>query len=253
MAQHSVPAGHAHAGNVAHHFDTLEQQHSANVLGMWIFLATEIMLFGGLFTAYTVYRWLYPRVWAEMSMHQDIVMGTINTIVLLTSSLTMALAVRSAQTSNRSAQVTFLAATIVLGVAFLGIKGFEYYDHFAHGLVPGPYFVLETEGHHLPAVEYVRGEEPRLPSGAQPVTMDEVNLWWRQSQIFFFLYFMMTGIHALHMIIGIGVVGYILFRAWQGRYNSDNFTSVDMTGLYWHLVDIVWVFLFPLLYLIGRH
>jgi len=209
-------------GALAHHFDDLEQQHDAATLGMWVFLVTEIMFFGGLFLGYTVYRWKYPHIFADASRHLDTTIGAVNTAVLLASSLTMALAVHAAQTSRRRALVGLLLATMLLGSVFLGVKAYEYRDKYVHHLVPGVDFVYEP--------------------GARP-----------QLQIFFLFYFFMTGMHALHMVIGIGLLGVIAALAWRGRYGADYYNPVEVTGLYWHFVDIVWIFLFPLLYLIGAH
>ena len=205
-----------------HQFDDAEQQHDASALGMWVFLATEIMFFAGVFTAYVVYRSVYPSVFAHASNHLDITLGTINTAVLITSSLTMALSVRSAELGHRRALLLCLTLTILLGSVFLGIKGFEYAHKFHEGLVPGPSFTY-----------------------AAP----DAN----QAQLFFSLYFALTGVHALHMVIGIGVLLVLLNQARHGRFGPAYYTPVELSGLYWHFVDIVWIFLFPLLYLIGRH
>ena len=205
-----------------HHFDNLEQQREAGTLGMWIFLMTEVMFFGGLFTAYVIYRHLFADAFAAASHELDVNLGAINTVVLIGSSLTMALAVYSAQTGKRSAQVGFLLLTIALGLTFLVIKFFEYKAKFDHHLVPG-----------LPFHD------------AGPQTHE-----W---QVFFSIYFGMTGMHALHMIIGIGILGVLARQAWRGRFSPEYYTPVELTGLYWHFVDIVWIFLFPLLYLIGAH
>ena len=206
----------------AHQFDDIEQQHEASWIGMWIFLATEVMFFGGLFTGYTVYRSAYVQAFADASNHLDIWLGTINTAVLIGSSLTMALAVHSAETSKRRPLIGFLLLTIVLGSVFLGIKFTEYYFKFEEHLVPGNSFIYE--GPLAPAAE-----------------------------IFFSFYFAMTGMHALHMIIGIGLLTSLVLKASRGRFSASYFTPVELTGLYWHFVDIVWIFLFPLLYLVGRH
>jgi cytochrome c oxidase subunit III len=219
---------HAHAHTNAalgHHFENLEQQHEANILGMWTFLVTELMLFGGLFLAYILFRFLYPEVFLAGSVHQSIPLGAFNTAVLITSSLTMALAVHAAQVGNQRNLQIFLAATLLLGLVFLGIKGYEYWEHWYHGLFPGLNFTNE----HV-----LREAGPR---GA----------------LFFFLYFMMTGIHALHMIVGMGIIAALLLRSRTGRYLGAGFTPIELMGMYWHFVDVVWVFLFPLLYLIGRH
>lgn len=202
------------------HFDDMEQQFEASHMGMWIFLVTEIMFFGGLFVSYTIYRSIYPDVFADTSRFMNIFLGAINTAVLIASSLTMALAVRSAQINQQRATVIFLALTIVLGSIFLGIKAVEYHHKWIEHLVPGPYFQYE-------------GPHPQ------------------QAQILFSFYFLMTGVHAAHMIIGIGLLSTLVWMAHKGRFSSEYYTPIEMTGLYWHFVDIVWIFLFPLLYLIG--
>jgi len=213
----------AHHPYLQHHFDDMEQQAEASTLGMWVFLVTEIMFFGGLFMAYLVYRHASPLGFQEASHHLNVVWGTANTAILIVSSLTMALAVRAAQTSQpRGTQVGFLIATMIFGLAFLGIKAIEYTDKFRDHIVPGPYF--QWEGHYPKAAEQ-----------------------------FYSLYFAMTGLHALHMIIGLGIMSYITIMAWRNTFDHDYYTPVEVAGLYWHFVDIVWIYLFPLLYLIGRH
>ena len=198
----------------------MAQQFEASHLGMWIFLITEIMFFGGLFAGYTVYRTLYPQAFAETSKHMDLWAGAINTGVLITSSLTMALSVHASRTGARNALVRNLLATIFLGSVFLGIKAYEYYHKWVEHLVPGPNFQFDGPP---------------------------------QAQLLFSFYFAMTGLHATHMIIGIGMLAYLTVHARRGLYRPEYFTPVEMTGLYWHFVDIVWIFLFPLLYLIGPH
>jgi cytochrome c oxidase subunit III len=207
---------------VLHQFDDVEQQYEAASLGMWVFLLTEIMFFGGLFTGYTVYRAAYLAAFAEGSHHLDIVLGGINTAVLIASSLTMALAVHSAQQGERQALTRFLLLTMLLGLVFLGIKGVEYAHKFAEHLVPGRTFPIE--GPHA-----------------------------RQLQLFFGFYFSMTGMHALHMVIGLGILAVLAWQAWRGHFSPAYNTPVELAGLYWHFVDLVWIFLFPLLYLLGRH
>lgn len=207
---------------VAHHFDDAEQQHDASTLGMWLFLAQEVMFFGGLFTAYVVYRTAFPDAFRAGSHELDITLGTINTIVLLTSSLTMALAVHAAQVSKRAMLIVNLLLTLFFGLVFLGVKVIEYAAKFEHHLVPGPHFQFH---------------------GADP----------SNTQLFFSLYFAMTGLHALHMIVGAGLLLVLLTRSWQGMFNRYYYTPVEMVGLYWHFVDLIWIFLFPLLYLVGRH
>lgn len=211
-----------HSAALAHHFDTLTQQYESVSLGMWLFLLTEIMFFGGLFAGYTVYRTFYPEAFAAASHHLDIVLGGVNTVVLLASSLTMALAVHAAQSGQRQHLVLFLLLTIGFGLMFLGIKAVEYSHKFADHLVPGKSFVF-----------------------AGPLA--------GQVQLFFGFYFGMTGMHAVHMLIGIGLLGLYTLQAWRGQFTATYAAPVEMLGLYWHFVDIVWIFLFPLLYLLGRH
>ena len=218
----AAPTGHGGPRELQHHFDSMEQQRDASSLGMWVFLVTEILFFGGLFLAYTVYRAQYPRAFAEASRHLDITLGTLNTAVLIVSSLTMALAVYSAALGRRKGTIAFLLATMALGAVFLGVKAVEYAHKFHDHLVPGPDF--------------------RFP-GAHA----------RQAEIFYSLYFAMTGLHAAHMIIGIGLLTVLVLQARKGRYTPEYHTPIEVSGLYWHFVDIVWIFLFPLLYLIGRH
>jgi cytochrome c oxidase subunit 3 len=224
------PAGHP---ALQHHFENMEQQREAGTLGMWVFLATEIMFFGGMFLAYTLYRTQYPLEFASASNHLSLPLGAINTAVLIFSSFTMALAVYSAQTGKRRAQVVCLVLTILLGLTFLGIKAVEYYDKYRDKLIPGRLFPsrpFDPQGVHL------------LP-GANP----------RHVEMFYWIYFAMTGMHAIHMIIGVGVLSVILYFAARGRYGPEYHNPVEVSGLYWHFVDIIWIFLFPLLYLLGRH
>lgn len=206
---------------VAPYFSDINQQRQANTVGMWAFLTTEVMFFGGIFMAYAAYRLAYPVAFAEASLELDIMLSTVNTLVLLCSSLTMALAVRSAQTDNKQGLVTFLLLTIVLGSIFLGIKGVEYYEKFSHHLVPGYNFIFPGP-HAAPA------------------------------EIFFSLYFFTTGLHAIHMVVGIAILFYLTYKATRHHFSSLNYDPVEMVGLYWHFVDIAWVFIFPLYYLIDR-
>jgi cytochrome c oxidase subunit 3 len=212
---------HALRAPLAHHFDTLEQQHSANVLGMWVFLLTELMLFGGLFLVYGVNRFAYARVFEEGSRHLDLTLGSFNTLVLIGSSLTMALAVHSVQTgSPRLRTALLLALTAALGATFLVVKGFEYYAHYL--------------AHEVPGIDFVWAG----------VNIGPVH-------IFFLLYFFMTGVHAIHLVIGISLVSLMLLNTLRGRYNELYYAPLEMSGLYWHLVDVIWIFLFPLLYLVA--
>ena len=207
---------------VAHHFESMEQQREATTLGMWAFLVTEILFFGGLFISYMVYRNMFPTVFAEASHHLNVPLGAINTGVLLGSSLTMALAVHAAQEGRRAATLKFMAFTLFLGCVFLSIKGFEYAHKFEEHIFPGAGFMYD-------------GPDAR------------------NAQLYFVLYFMMTGVHALHMIIGIGVLSVMMVFTARGKYSAEYNAPVEIFGLYWHFVDIVWIFLYPLLYLINVH
>ena len=213
----------AQGSPLAHHFDDLEQQREAATLGMWVFLVTEVLFFGGLFAVYAVYRSSYPDAFAAASSHLVVWAGAVNTVVLITSSLTMALAVHAAQEGDRRRLMTGLALTLTLGTAFLGIKGYEYSVSFAEHHVPGPDFRFDDPRHVLHA------------------------------QLFYSLYFLMTALHALHMIIGLGLLATMWWWSWRGRVTKEYSSPIEISGLYWHFVDIVWIFLFPLLYLIGRH
>jgi cytochrome c oxidase subunit 3 len=233
---HSASAGHV---ALQHHFDDLDQQREASTFGMWVFLCTEILFFGGLFTTYVVYRQRFHGVFAQASHELNVWLGATNTAVLICSSLTMALSIWAAQVGKRKLTVLFLLITMVLGCTFLGIKAVEYsekgvpsgipaLEHLAkHHLVPGPHFHYDC-----PA------GEPCFPD---------------QAQVFFSLYFAMTGLHALHMVVGVGLLSYLLVPSWRGRFTAEWHNPLECIGLYWHFVDIVWIFLFPLLYLIGAH
>lgn len=239
---HAAGGHAAHHPALQHHFETMEQQKEAGTLGMWVFLLTEVLFFGGLFMAYTLYRVWYFDAFAAASTTLGIGLGTLNTAVLIGSSLTMAFAVRAAQTNRKKAIVGWLALTVILGTVFLGVKFMEYKEKFDHHHVPGPSFVWAEAGHE---VSVGTPEEAALaPSNEQ---------LQRTTQIFFSLYFTMTGLHALHMIIGIGIICVIAWMAHKGRFDEHYYTPVEMTGLYWHFVDIVWIYLFPLLYLVERH
>ena len=238
--------GHAHHPALQHHFDTMPQQREAAVLGMWVFLLTEVLFFGGLFIVYTLYRMWYYEAFAAASKSISITPGLINTVVLIGSSLTMALSVRAAQTNQRKATVNWLLATIVLGTVFLGIKVYEYADKFEHHHVPGPSFQFASHEGGDAAAHAAPAE------GDHVATMGPEELE-RTTQLFFSLYFVMTGLHAIHMIVGVVILFVIAWMAHKGRFDSEWHAPVEMTGLYWHFVDIVWIFLFPLLYLVERH
>jgi cytochrome c oxidase subunit 3 len=221
-----------HHPDLLHHFAEPQQQEDSASLGMWIFLGTEVMFFGGLFCAYLIYRLAYFGDFAAASQTLSWKLGATNTAVLICSSLTVVFAVYAAQQGKRTMLIGSLVLTIILGFAFLGIKATEYAEKFEKHHVPGPSFQFDNVS--------VPGHPDQM---ANP----------RHAQIYFALYFIMTGLHALHMIIGIGFFTWLLFAAWRGRFTPKYNTPVEMGGLYWHFVDIVWIYLFPLLYLIDLH
>jgi cytochrome c oxidase subunit 3 len=224
------PAVHEeeHHPFLQHHFEDLGQQHEASTLGMWMFLTTEILFFGGVLCAYWIYRYIYPEAWALGGSLQNTLAGGTNTLVLIISSLTMALAVRAAQVGSRKGQVLFLIATLFFGSIFLGIKMYEYHAHWVEGLFPGQ--------HWHPDAEHV-----------DPLFAPKV-------QLFMTFYWGLTGLHALHMVIGAGLLVWFIWRAARGHFGPAYYGPVEVMGLYWHFVDIVWIFLFPFLYLIpGVH
>ena len=217
-----------HRGLVAHQFDDAAQQQEAATLGMWAFLITEILFFGGLIMAYTLFRNQYPMAFVAGSRELDVALGGFNTAILIISSLTMALAVHFAQLGDRKKLVLFLVATLIFGGAFLGVKVIEYADKIEHHHVPG--FGFEYHGEFA----------------------DQVNP--RNVELYFFLYFGMTGVHAAHMVAGaLLLIVWLIPTAYRGAYSAQYYSPIEMFGLYWHFVDIVWIFLYPLLYLIGRH
>jgi cytochrome c oxidase subunit 3 len=226
---------------LAHHFDDVEQQREAGTLGMWAFLVTEVMFFGGLFLAYILYRSKYPVEFAVASNSLNVTMGFINTLVLICSSLTMALGVYFSQVGNRGLLILFLILTMILGLTFLVIKGVEYHEKYVE--------------HHIPVrfQTYQFKWEPRASEagGAREESSRAVDTG--HVEMFFWLYFAMTGVHALHMIIGLGILTTLVLMARRGRFTPAYHSPVELSGLYWHFVDIVWIFLFPLLYLIGAH
>ncbi len=221
-------AGEAHAHHpphLQHHFVSSEQQFDAAKLGMWIFLITEVLLFSGMFVAYTVYRAWHPEAFAAASATLDWVLGGVNTIVLLASSFTVALSIHYAQKNDRSKLFWNLVLTVALASVFMIVKYFEWTAKFEHGVFPAGFFDPHGEHYaHLADIPYT-GQ-------------------------FFSIYFVMTGIHGFHVLIGMSVLGWMATRAWRGHFSSEYYTPVEISGLYWHLVDIIWIFLFPLLYLI---
>jgi cytochrome c oxidase subunit 3 len=215
-----------------HHFSSEQQQKNAASLGMWLFLVTEIMFFGGMFCAYLIYRVQHFNAFAAASQQLDITMGAVNTAVLIVSSVTVVFAVKAAEAGKRMLLVAMLTITVLLGLTFLVIKGFEYKEKFEKHHVPGATFsftdTFDDNGKKIPV-------NPK------------------EAELFFSLYFAMTGMHALHMIIGCGLFGTLTVLAWKGKYTPSYYTPIENAGLYWHLVDIIWIYLFPLLYLISRH
>ena len=228
--------GHAHHPLVAHQFDDLAQQKEAGILGMWAFLATEVMFFGGALLAYAIYRNTYHYAFAAASNYEMVGVGFVNTLVLLCSSMTVVLAVHAAQKGDNRAIVKYIIWTIVLGLIFIGVKGYEYHHLYEEHLIPGLFGdgefgrpVIDGQVHHLFA--------PHLEKPAQ---------------IFFSFYFALTGIHALHMVVGVGIMLYIAWLARRNEFSPDYYNPVEIAGLYWHFVDIVWIVLYPLLYLVDR-
>ena len=222
---HSTEAAAVHHAELQAPYRDLDQQRETATLGMFVFLLTELMMFGGLFCAYLVYRTLYFPSFLEASRHMDLTIGAVNTAVLICSSLTMALGVQAAQQGRRKTIVLCLLLTLLFGGAFLVLKGVEYHHHWAVHEVPGINFEVSSS---VPLVDVGK------------------------VQLFFVLYFIMTGLHALHMLIGLGLVTWITIEAGKGRYTPEYHNPVENVGLYWHFVDLVWIYLFPLLYLISR-
>jgi len=205
-----------------HQFDNVEQQKEASTFGMWVFLVTEILFFGGMFCCYTVYRSLYPSAFGHASNHLDVMLGAVSTAVLICSSFTMACAVNSAATGAKNALAAFLWVTILFAVAFLVVEMSEWHMLYKEGLMPGFNFTYhDVDPGHV--------------------------------QLFFCMYFAMTGLHASHVTIGIGLLAVMAFRASRSAFTPQYYTPIEISGLYWHFVDLVWIFLFPLYYLIARH
>src|SRR5829696_6993013 len=295
---------HYHPPGLQHQFEDMKQQEESVSIGMWMFLVQEIMFFGGLFTVYLVFRSRFPTAFAAGSNHLDAFLGFLNTLVLIVSSLTMALAVYYAQKGDRMKQVVLIILTMIFGATFLVVKAVEYTDKYNHGFVPVAGLNrktaanagetvhavtdvpgtsrVESEGEHGAAAEHVyvnpRGEfqwtdtslvqkaldeKAADPKGNYLTTAEQIgyfsngridaNKFRDKVQIFFWIYFVMTGLHALHMIVGLGLMTWLGWKAWRGTFGPDYYMPVEMSGLYWHFVDIVWIFLFPLLYLLGRH
>ncbi|HKW57064.1 MAG TPA: cytochrome c oxidase subunit 3 family protein [Candidatus Acidoferrum sp.] len=242
-------------GELYGQFQTMEQQKESATLGMWIFLSTEILFFGGMFLTYTINRHAYPQIFAFSSRTIDLKWGAINTIVLIASSLTMAMSVWAAQAGKKKLITFFLLLTLGLGSVFLFIKGIEYHAKYVEYHVPGMRFDMYYCANN-PAACGLSGEDlarekaelkdVEKKSGG-PVAVNA------HSQLFFSLYFGMTGLHALHMIVGAGLLVWLIAQSLKSRFTPQYHTPVENIGLYWHFVDIVWIYLFPLLYLIDRH
>lgn len=264
----SISVSDSHNPHLAHHFETLQQQRESSALGMWLFLAQEVLFFGGLFCVYIVYRAMYPTEFLYGSSQLAVKWGFINTLVLILSSVTMALAVRESQQGRNKGVVKWLVATFFFGAIFLGIKTVEYSAKWEHGLVPGKHFHFDPHGHghyeahgaekaapsesHADAQASESHTEPAHADGEKKhITAEDVDPG--HLQIFFAIYFAMTGMHALHMVIGMAVMIFLGYKAWKNTFAPENYAFVENFGLYWHFVDLVWIFLFPLLYLLGRH
>ncbi len=211
-----VVGGH----KVAHHFDSAEQELQANKLGIWLFLSTEILMFGGLFVGYVIYHGLYPQMFAEGATHLDWKLGSLNTVVLLVSSFTMVLSIYYAQTNQQKKIANMLLITFLCGMIFMVIKAFEYSHKMHLGLLPGDLYTF---------------------AGAESGSM----------AMYFSFYFLMTGLHGSHVLIGMGLIAWLWFRARKNEFNKDYYTPLEVVGLFWHLVDVIWIYLFPLLYLVG--
>ena len=240
---HGAQTAHEHPPYQRHHFESMEQQVDATSFAMWLFLLTEIMFFGGLFCSYLIFRnWYYPAF--VVGSHQlSILWGTLNTGVLITSSFTVAMGVWCAEMRKKGALVLCLTLTFLLGLVFLGIKTIEYGEKIEKHHVPGFHYSLKS------FTDPASDKEVYDAYHDKPLRADMA----RHTELYFSLYFAMTGMHALHMIIGIGILGYLIIRARAGAYTTGHITFVENFGLYWHFVDIIWIFLFPLLYLISRH
>ena len=250
-------------GELYGQFQTLEQQKESATLGMWVFLITEILFFGGLFLAYTINRHAFPTAFGVGGNMLDLFLGGLNTVVLIASSFTMAMSVWSAQTSRKKMVPIWLLLTLVLGSVFLGVKVVEYKQKFDHHLIPGHNFDVAYCSRNPVACgldqKDLGKEQKEIQEGidaerAPGMSDEEATVALNaHAQLYFSLYFGMTGLHALHMIIGAGLLLWLIFEGFKGRFDANYNTPVENIGLYWHFVDIVWIFLFPLLYLINRH
>lgn len=256
---------HGHSTALKHHFDNLEQQHSAERLGMWFFLVTEVLFFSGMFVAYTVYRNWYPAEFGFASSSLIWQVAAINTVLLITSSLTITLAIRAAQLGNRAALTRNLVATFALGAGFMGFKAYEYATDIHEGLVPGVWFREEygkavdelAPVSHSAVKDYkFKGEQQhwaqelaKLNHGKEEGSEGYVSPG--RVQLFLCFYWVMTGIHGVHIVAGLGCIGWLIARAARGGIMREQYSHVEVVSLYWHLVDMIWLFLMPLLYLAG--
>lgn len=256
---------HGHDTVLKHHFDNLEQQHSAERLGMWFFLVTEVLFFTGMFVAYTVYRYWFPAEFQFASSHLILWIAGVNTALLITSSLTITLAIRSAQLGDRPALIRWLLLTFALGAGFMGFKAFEYYTDYHEKYVPGLMFQQEyaravdelAPVSHADAAKYefkghqehwaqdlARVNHGKVPGSEGAVSPERV-------QLFLCFYYIMTGIHGVHIIVGLGCILWLVTEAYRGAIPREAYSKVEVVSLYWHLVDMIWLFLMPLLYLAG--
>jgi cytochrome c oxidase subunit 3 len=234
-----------------HHFDNLEQQHSAERLGMWMFLVTEVLFFRGLFVAYTAYRNLYPAEFHLASSHLILWIAAVNTGLLITSSLTATFAIRAAQLGDRSGLIRYLWLTFLLGAGFMGFKAYEYATDYNEKLVPGRIFA----GSELAKSVVEKAEHENAKTGKQPGQEGYVNPepTLQRLQIFLMFYYIMTGIHGIHILVGLGCLLWLLQQAYAYKIPPENYSTVEVVSLYWHLVDMIWLFLMPILYLTGAH
>jgi cytochrome c oxidase subunit III len=248
IGQTPLAVEHEDRPELRHHFVEEEQQRNAASLGMWLFLGTEVMFFGGMFCGYLIYRRVYFPEFAVSSRSLDLIVGTLNTAVLICSSLTVALSVGAAQRGNRKLQVPLLLATIFFGLVFLGVKAHEWNDKYKEHHIP----TFDFSARNLmeqPGDRHVLGLDRISDPGQLRAREAEIQ---RHSEVFFSLYFALTGMHALHMVVGVGIFSVITWMAWKGVFTPEYHTPLEIAGLYWHFVDIVWIYLFPLLYLIDR-
>ncbi|MCA9041849.1 MAG: cytochrome c oxidase subunit 3 family protein [Planctomycetaceae bacterium] len=251
---------HDHPPFLAHHFDTPEQQYDSGKLGIWLFLVTEVLFFSGLFVAYIVYRYFHPEIFIYADDFLDVNLGFLNTIILLFSSLTMAWAVRCAQLNQRTGLIINLIITLACAGGFMVVKYVEYSHKIHDGLLPAAYFSYDPAAHHGGEAghegEHSGDAEHATEEGtAAHDTVDADHSRNKQpprdAGVFFSIYFCMTGLHGIHILFGMGFLTWLLIRSIRGDFNEQYFGPVDYVGLYWHLVDLIWIYLFPLLYLIG--